>query len=395
MRLYTSVLILFLVMIALPDIFFYLKLKNKKVKPVYIILHVIPALIFTALFLYIKFRIEHLQNFRVVMLIMWLYFFFLLIYIPKIIHVIFYFLNKIYFKIYKRYSPYFPLVRILTSTTIITVMLLGAFVTPRKVEITHTDVKYKNLPDAFDNFRIVQISDLHLGSYNNKKLKYRRVVELINEQNPDIVVFSGDLVNNFADETIGWENTFNKIKSKYGKFGVMGNHDYGDYSDWKTPEDKALNLLKIKASFAALGFTLLDNKHQMLKIGNDSIVLAGVENTGKYLSSRYGDLKKALTGTNNKTPVILISHDPTHWDEEVREFKEIFLTLAGHTHAAQLGVKIGNKLFSPASLVFPRYAGLYNENGQYLYVNRGLGFIGLPMQIGVRPEISVIVLKKL
>lgn len=395
MRLYTSVLILFLVMIALPDIFFYLKLKNKKVKPVYIILHLIAALIFTVLFLYIKFRIEHLQNFRVVMLIMWLYFFFLLIYIPKIIHVIFYFLNKIYVKIYKRYSRYFPLVRILTSTTIVTVMLLGAFVTPRNVEITHTDVKYKNLPDALDNFRIVQISDLHLGSYNNKKLKYRRVVELINEQNPDIVVFSGDLVNNFADETLGWENTFNKIKSKYGKFGVMGNHDYGDYSDWKTPEDKALNLLKIKASFAALGFTLLDNKHQMLKIGNDSIVLAGVENTGKFLSSRYGDLKKTLAGTNRKTPVILISHDPTHWDEEVRDFKEIFLTLAGHTHAAQLGVKIGNKLFSPASLVFPRYAGLYNENGQYLYVNRGLGFIGLPMQIGVRPEISVIVLKKL
>lgn len=394
MRLYTSVLILFLVMIAIPDIFFYLKLKNKKVKPVYIILHIIPALLFTAVFLYIKFRIEHLQNFRVVMLIMWLYFFFLIIYIPKIIHVVFYFLNKIYVRIYKRYSRYFHLVRILTSATIVTVMLLGAFVTPRNVEVTHTEVHFGNLPDAFKDFRIVHISDLHLGSYNNKKLKYGRVVELINEQKPDIVVFSGDLVNNFADETLGWENIFNTIEAKYGKFGVMGNHDYGDYSDWKTPEDKAQNLQKIKASFAALGFTLLDNKHQILKINNDSIVIAGVENTGKYLSSRYGDLNKTLLGTDKNTPVILISHDPTHWDEEVRDFKEIFLTLAGHTHAAQLGVKIGNKLFSPASLVFPRYAGLYAENGQYLYVNRGLGFIGLPMQVGVRPEISVIVLKK-
>lgn len=394
MRLYTSVLILFLVMIAIPDIFFYLKLKNKKVKPVYIILHIIPALLFAAVFLYIKFRIEHLQNFRVVMLIMWLYFFFLIIYIPKIIHVVFYFLNKIYVRIYKRYSRYFHLVRILTSATIVTVMLLGAFVTPRNVEVTHTEVHFGNLPDAFKDFRIVHISDLHLGSYNNKKLKYGRVVELINEQKPDIVVFSGDLVNNFADETLGWENIFNTIEAKYGKFGVMGNHDYGDYSDWKTPEDKAQNLQKIKASFAALGFTLLDNKHQILKINNDSIVIAGVENTGKYLSSRYGDLNKTLLGTDKNTPVILISHDPTHWDEEVRDFKEIFLTLAGHTHAAQLGVKIGNKLFSPASLVFPRYAGLYAENGHYLYVNRGLGFIGLPMQVGVRPEISVIVLKK-
>lgn len=394
MRLYTSVLVLFLLMIAIPDIFFYLKLKNKKVKPVYIILHILPALLFTYAFLYIKFRLEHLQNFRVVMLIMWLNFFFLIIYIPKIIHVIFYFLNKLYIKIYKRDSVYFPPVRVITSATILTVMLLGAFVTPRNLEVTRVQVPYKHLPEAFHNFRIVHISDLHLGSYNNKKLKYRKVVDLINAQNPDIVVFSGDLVNNFAEETYGWDSIFNRIASKYGKFGVTGNHDYGDYSDWKTPEDKALNFEKIKASFGRLGFTLLDNKHVYLKKDSDSIVLAGIENTGKFLSSRYGDLNKTLMGSPQNTPIILISHDPTFWDEEVRDFKEIFLTLAGHTHAAQLAVKIGNKLFSPASLVFPRYAGLYNEDGQYLYVNRGLGFVGLPMQVGVRPEITVIELKK-
>ncbi len=394
MRLYTAVLVLFLVMIAIPDIFFYLKLKNKKVKPIFIILHLIPALIFTIAFLYIKVRLEHLQNFRIVMLIMWLNFFFLIIYIPKVIHVIFYFLKILYIYKYKLDSKYFLIARILTSTTIITVMLMGAFVTPRNVEITHVEVPYKNLPEAFENYRIIHISDLHLGSYNNKKTKYQKVVDLINKQKPDIVVFSGDLVNNFAEETYGWEDVFNKIEAKYGKFGVTGNHDYGDYSDWKTPEDKALNFDKIKSSFGALGFTLLDNKHILLKINGDSIVLAGVENTGKFLSSRYGDLNKALAGVDKKTPVILISHDPTHWDEEVRDFKEIFLTLAGHTHAAQLAVKIGKKLYSPASLVFPRYAGLYSENEQYLYVNRGLGFVGLPMQAGVRPEITVIVLKR-
>ncbi len=395
MRLYTSVLILFLVMIAIPDIFFYLKLKNKKAKPLYIILHIIPALIFTFAFIYIKFRLEQLQNFRVVMYIMWLYFFFLIIYIPKITHVFFYIFNKLYIKIYKRDSAYFPLVRILTSASIVVVMLLGAFVTPRFVEVTYTEVPYKNLPQAFNNFRIVHISDLHLGSYSNKKNKYRTVVKLINDQKPDIVVFSGDLVNNFAEETIGWDSIFNKIEAKYGKYGVMGNHDYGDYSEWKTVEEKNLNLRNIKDSFAKLGFVLLDNKNKLLKIESDSLVLAGVENTGRYLSSRYGDLNKTLMGTNKNTPVILISHDPTHWDEEVRDYEEIFLTLAGHTHAAQMGIKIGNKLYSPASLVFPRYAGLYNEKHQFLYVNRGLGFVGLPMQIGVRPEISVIILKKI
>lgn len=394
MKMYTSVLVVLLVMIIIPDVFFYLKLKSKNAKPFYVFLHLIPAIFFTALFFYMKFGLETMQNFRVVAWIMWLYFFFLLIYIPKLLHVIFYFLNFLFKKIFKRNSVYFNIIRIILSVFAVVTMLISAYITPRNFELTYVQAPITNLPAAFDGFKIVQLSDIHLGSWDKKFNKLIPVIKLVNEQNPDIIVFSGDMVNNFAGETAGWKPYFLQLKAKSAKFAVLGNHDYGDYTEWENIEERKKNRLLINQAIRDFGFRLLLNENVYLKKDTDSLLLVGVENWGKSTTARYCDLSKALRGSSPEELKILISHDPTHWDAEALGRKDIVLTLAGHTHAAQMGIKMGKRLYSPASLVFKYWSGLYNVDDQYLYVNRGIGYIGLPMMIGVRPEITVIELKR-
>ncbi len=395
MKLYTSVLILLLLIIIIPDIFFYLKLKNKNVRPIFIILHLIPAFIFAGMFFYIKFELIHQQNFRIILIVMWFYFFFLLIYIPKLLHIIFYFLNYLFKLFFKRNSIYFNIIRIVLTVMVLGIMLISAYITPRNFEVSNVNVPTKNLPESFDGFKIVQISDIHLGSWNNKYERFNPVIEIINQQNADIIIFSGDMVNNFADEAEGWKSTFIKLKSKSGKFAVLGNHDYGDYINWKSENERRANRLEINQSINEFGFRLLLNESVYLKRGADSLLLVGVENWSKSAHSHYEDLDKALNNKLLKIPKILISHDPAHWDEEVIGKKDIFLTLSGHTHAAQLGIRIGKKIYSPAAFVFKHWAGLYEVDSQYLYVNRGLGYMGLPMLIGLKPEITVITLRKI
>lgn len=394
MRMYTEALIALLIMIAIPDIYFYLKLKDRNVKPIYIILHLIPALFFTALFLYMKLELENLRNFRIVAVIMWMYFFFMLIYIPKVIHIIFYFLDWVYIKIFKHDNVYFDITRIIVSIISVIVLLVGAYITPRDFEVVTVALPIKNLPSDFNNYKIVVLSDIHLGSWNRKYSKLEPVIKLVNEQDPDIIIFSGDMVNNFATEAQGWQPYFQELKAKTGKYAVLGNHDYGDYTDWNTYNDRLQNRRQIKQAIRDFGFRLLLNENVYLKKGRDSLLLVGVENWGKNERFRYSDLEKALSGSIPHSPKILIAHDPTQFDAEIAGKKDIVLTVSGHTHAAQLGMKIGNYLFSPASMVFKYWAGLYEVNDQYIYVNRGIGHIGLPMHIGVRPEITTIILKK-
>jgi predicted MPP superfamily phosphohydrolase len=394
MKMYTSVFIILLLLIVIPDIFFYLRLKNRNARPLFIILHLAVAVFFIGLFIYLKVGLESLRNFRVVAVIMWIYFFFLLIYIPKLIHLIFYFLNFIYKKIFKSDSVHLTIIRVVLSAFVVVTMLIGAYITPRNFDIERVQVPIPNLPAAFEGYKIVQLSDIHLGGWNKKFTKLKPVIRLVNEQNPDIVVFTGDMVNDFANEADGWRPYFMKLKSKSGKYAILGNHDYGDYADWKSVKERMENRFRIRRAIRGFGFRLLLNENVYLIRGTDSVLLVGVENWGKTKEWRYCNLKKALSGSRPETPKILLSHDPTQWDAEVVGQKDIVLTLSGHTHAAQLGIKIGHRLFSPASLVFKEWAGLYKENNQYLYVNRGIGFIGLPMHIGVRPEITVIELKR-
>lgn len=394
MKLYTIVLILILAMIIIPDVFFYLKLKNRKAKPLYIILHLIFPVFFTTFFLYIKFGLELMHNFRAVWWIMWLNFFFLIIYIPKILHIISYYINYLFNKKFNKNIPYINVLRITISSFIVIFMLVSAFITPNKFELTKHVVYVNNLPTGFDNYKIVQISDLHLGSWNNSSKRLNTAIKIINRENADIIVFTGDMVNNYAAETMGWDSCFLQMKAKNAKFAVLGNHDYGDYSDWENINERNKNKQDINQAIRNFGFHLLLNEHCYLRKGNDNLLLVGVENWGKNEKLRYSDLNKALANTNPNELKILLSHDPNHWEEEVLGRKDIFLTLSGHTHAAQAGIKIGNKLFSPAYFIFKYWAGLYNINNQYLYVNRGIGYIGLPMIMGVKPEITVITLKK-
>ena len=252
---------------------------------------------------------------------------------------------------------------------------------------------FEDLPDAFDGFKIVQISDIHSGSFNDIK-SVQKGINLINAQNPDMLAFTGDLVNNKASEILPYINLFKQIEAPHGKFSVLGNHDYGDYVNWDNAEDKRINLIKLKGYHADIGFRLLLDEHQKVEIGNSELSILGVENWGKGFGER-GDLKKAMKEVDTSGFKILLSHDPSHWDAQVKNNEiKIHLTLSGHTHGMQFGIEIGRFKWSPAKYRYPNWAGLAEENGRYLYVNRGFGFLGFAGRVGIWPEITLIELKK-
>jgi len=251
-------------------------------------------------------------------------------------------------------------------------------------------LSFKRLPESFKGLKIVQISDMHLGSFNRKFEPIEKAVELINEQEPDLILFTGDLVNNFAEETEDWAPVLSKMKAKIGKYSILGNHDYGDYSEWKSPEEKAKNLAGIKNFHKKMGFQLLLNEAQTIRINDEEIALIGVENWGKPPFPQHGDLKKAMEGVKPDAFKLLMSHDPSHWDAQVLDKTDIELTFSGHTHGMQFGIERAGIKWSPVQYKYPRWGGLYKEQQQFLYVNRGFGYIGFPGRIGMPPEITVI-----
>ena len=253
---------------------------------------------------------------------------------------------------------------------------------------------FDNLPKAFDGYRITQISDIHCGSFDNYE-KIRYGVELINSQKSDVILFTGDLVNNLANEVHNWKSLFATLQAPDGVFSIMGNHDYGDYSSWETPEAKQQNLEHLFQLQKQMGWQLLLNEHCYLERNGEKIALIGVENWGHGRFSKYGDLNKAMEGVNTEDFKILMSHDPTHWQEVVLpENKDIQLTLSGHTHGMQCGIEIPGWLkWSPSQYIYKYWGGMYEEDGKYLNVNRGFGYHAFPGRLGVWPEITVIELK--
>lgn len=253
---------------------------------------------------------------------------------------------------------------------------------------------FDNLPKAFDGYRITQISDIHCGSFDNYE-KIRYGVELINSQKSDVILFTGDLVNNLANEVHNWKSLFATLQAPDGVFSIMGNHDYGDYSSWETSEAKQQNLEHLFDLQKQMGWQLLLNEHCYLERNGEKIALIGVENWGHGRFSKYGDLNKAMEGVNTEDFKILMSHDPTHWQEVVLpENKDIQLTLSGHTHGMQCGIEIPGWLkWSPSQYIYKYWGGMYEEGGKYLNVNRGFGYHAFPGRLGVWPEITVIELK--
>jgi len=244
------------------------------------------------------------------------------------------------------------------------------------------------LPKSFEGLKIVQISDLHIGGFNYRFKILERAVKLINELKPDLIFFTGDLVNNYAWELIGWENVLNKLLAKNGKYAVLGNHDYGDYSQWSSVKEKEENFNSIKQFYNKINFKLLLNQSDIIEVNHEKIAIIGVENRGTPPFKKYGDLETSLKNAKHIPFKILLSHDPTHWNEEVVNKTDIALTLSGHTHGMQLGFNYKDLKWSPIKYKYQHWAGLYQHNKQYLYVNRGLGWLGFPGRIGMRPEIS-------
>nr|WP_241265283.1 metallophosphoesterase [Algoriphagus aestuariicola] len=273
-------------------------------------------------------------------------------------------------------------------------ILHGVLIGKYRYRVVNHTLEFDDLPEEFDGFTITQISDIHSGSFDNKK-KLEYGVDLINQQGSDVILFTGDLVNNHAGEMEPWIDTFNKLKAPMGKFSILGNHDYGDYMSWPSQEAKRANLDRLYEIQKELGFRLLRNESVQIEKGNSSIDLIGVENWGKGFA-QHGDLPKATANLNERSFKILMSHDPSHFDEQVKSFSQfIHLTLSGHTHGMQFGIEIPGLIkWSPVSFRYPKWAGLYKELGRYLHVNRGFGFLAFPGRVGIWPEITVLELRK-
>lgn len=269
-------------------------------------------------------------------------------------------------------------------------IVYGATVGKEKFTVREVTFASANLPEGFDGYRILQLSDLHAGSWTGNVRTMERAVALCNAQQPDIVVFTGDLVNNLATEVEEFMPVLSRLKAKDGVYSVLGNHDYSPYIKWKSPELQQENLELLMQHEKEMSWDLLLNEHRMLYRGQDSIVLAGVENSGRPPFPDKGDLKKALEGTEGCFKVLL-SHDPTHWQREVLPKSDVDLMLAGHTHNMQFSL-MG---WSPAGLVYAEHDGLYQQDGRGLFVNTGIGFVMFPMRMGAWPEITVITLKRI
>jgi predicted MPP superfamily phosphohydrolase len=274
-------------------------------------------------------------------------------------------------------------------------LIYGIFEGKYNYKVIKQPIYFPDLPEAFNGFTITQISDVHSGSFDNPE-KISHAIDLINEQNSDMILFTGDIVNTHAKEMHPWIESFNKIRNhKYGKYSVLGNHDYGEYVTWPSQTAKDENFEDIKKLYGQIGFSLLLNEHTFVEKEGDKIAIVGVENWGHNFK-QAGDLKKASQNLSKEDFKILMTHDPSHWDKIVQhDEKHFHLTLSGHTHGMQFGIEIpGFIKWSLAQYVYKQWAGLYENLGRYVYVNRGFGFHAYPGRVGIMPEITVIQLIK-
>jgi uncharacterized protein len=283
----------------------------------------------------------------------------------------------------------------LISTTIpLGAMAYGVISGAHDYRVRRVTVKLPNLPKSFDGFHIGQVSDIHSGSFFNKTA-VKGGVEMMLKEKPDVIFFTGDLVNNESSEVRDYINIFNKFKAPYGVFSVTGNHDYGDYHAWDTVEAKRKNFRDLVLAHKQMGFNILMNEHKFVEIDGEKIAILGNENWGAGRFSKYGKLDQAYKGSEEAAVKLLLSHDPSHWDAQVRQqFPDIDITFSGHTHGFQFGVEIGKIKWSPSQYVYKQWAGLYQEGNQYIYVNRGFGYLGYPGRIGMPPELTIMELKR-
>lgn len=346
--------------------------------------------------LVLKIRLESISPYRKQLLISSLYGLTVSSFIPKLIFVVV--ISTLYFSNFlisgEKSLLIIPLVGVFFGFLPFFVIVYAVFRAVYRFKVHQVVVKSDLLPQNFNGLRIVQISDLHLGSFNYRYHILDRAIKTINSLKPDFIFFTGDLVNNYAWELNGWEKILKELTAKKGKYSVLGNHDYGDYSKWESEEERNGNFADIKDFHAQIGFKLLLNEAECIENKGDKIAIVGVENWGNPPFKQYGDLQQSLQGVEDVGFKILLSHDPSHWSEEVVSKTNIALTLSGHTHGMQAGINIKNKEWSPIKYKYKHWAGLYRLGHQFLYVSRGLGWMGFPGRLGMRPEITFIELEK-
>lgn len=281
---------------------------------------------------------------------------------------------------------------LLISSGILIMIAYGIFLGRNNLNVENKDLYFANWPEQLDGLTIVQLSDIHLGSFGNDRKVMAETVQILTKIDPDLLLFTGDLVNNFSDEIKGFELILKQLPARYGKYAILGNHDYGDYSAWPDSMAKRKNLELIKLGLTDAGFTLLLNQWEKIAVKDTSFSLIGVENWGHPPFPQYANLDAAMNGIPDNSFKILMSHDPAHWKSIVVPQTDIQLTLSGHTHGAQFGIKIAGIEFSPIYFIQKNWGGLYQADNQKLYVNRGLGTIGFPGRIGMQPEITLLTL---
>lgn len=406
MRLLVPLLFIIL-FILVTDLYLYkalrLSVKNisdKKIRRLLFITHWSIPLISITIYLFISSRLSAIRDPSYYSWLFNSFGIFIMIYFPKLIVVCFHLLEDIVFLIIRYRKKGFKRFLFITKTgfllSLIPVFLIlyGMIWGKYNFIIRNEKLKFSSLPVSFNNLKIVQFSDMHLGSFGSDKKTMDQVTRLVNDQEADIILFTGDMVNNFAEEMNGFENALAGMKSKYGKWAIMGNHDYGDYYKWPDEKEKTLNKKIFLKKLTETGFRVLLNQSDSLTINGESIAIIGVENWGKPPFKQYGDIEKACAGTERFRFKILLSHDPDYWRTSIINKTDIDLTLSGHTHGMQIGWEWRGKRYSPSKIRFKEWGGLYREGNQFLYVNTGTGFIGLPARIGMPPEITVIILKR-
>ncbi len=327
---------------------------------------------------------------------------FLVFMLPKLFIVFFLILEDIsrffryLFTVYAQPESYFPERRKFLSILgigvagIFSLIFIDGIVFGKyRHHVRRIKLKIAGLPQQFKGYKIVQISDVHSGSFFHPE-KLKHAIDLINEQNADLVLFTGDMVNNYAEEFKPFVPLFSTIRAKDGKFSILGNHDYGDYGDWKSAEEKSQNIPQLAALQRDAGFDLLRNENRIIERNGEKLYLIGVENWGEPPFPQYGDLNKASEGIPPEAAKILMSHDPTHFDAVVKKHpSNVQLTLSGHTHGMQFGLDLKNIRWSPVQYRYKKWADLYESEGKYLYVNRGFGVIAYPGRVGIEPEITL------
>jgi len=303
-------------------------------------------------------------------------------------------LSFVLHKFFERKKKILPFTGLIISIGLTCGMIYGVLWGSHKIQVNRIELEYDNLPISFNNYKILQFSDIHIGGMLKSNKLLDKTYTVIENENIDLLLFTGDIVNNFANEADGFRPVLKRMTNEHQAFSVLGNHDYGDYTTWESDKKKQENLEGIIATLNETGFLLLNNENRVIKKNNDSIFLAGVENWGHPPFPQYANLEKALDGIPSDAFSILMTHDPAHWTSKVKKRDDIELTLSGHTHGMQWGIKLAGIKFSIAHLANNYWGGLYRSNNSVLYVNTGLGNVGIPWRLDMAPEITVFTLKR-